>query len=76
MKKRRDPKKPPKTDWRAFDAVGEERDQAVLSDLDSPPPTEPQLAHARRAAAARTLAQLGGSELALKAPPRRRQKAK
>ena len=35
------PKKPPKTDWRAFDAMSEEeRHQAALSDPDSPPATE------------------------------------
>jgi hypothetical protein len=75
---RLDPKKPPKTNWRAFDAMrAEERHQAALSDPDSPPATEAQLAGARRAptASARGFAQLGGSEPALRAPPRRRQKA-
>ena len=44
-----DPKKPPKSDWRAFDAMTEEeRHQAALSDLDAPPATEAQLARARR----------------------------
>ncbi len=44
-----DPKKPPKTDWRAFDPMsGEERHRAALSDADSPPATEAQLARARR----------------------------
>jgi hypothetical protein len=72
-----DPKKPPKTDWRAFDAMSDdERHQAALSDPDSPPATEKQLVRARRVStAARSLAPLGGSEPALKAPPRRRQKA-
>ena len=73
------PKKAPKTDWRAFDAMSEEeRHQAALSDPDSPPATEAQLARARRVptARARRLARLGGSEPALRAPPRRRQKAK
>jgi putative transcriptional regulator len=43
------PKKPPKTDWRAFDAMSEaERHQAAISDPDSPPATEVQLARARR----------------------------
>ena len=43
------PKKPPKTDWRAFDAMSEEqRHQAAVSDPDAPPATESQLAHARR----------------------------
>jgi putative transcriptional regulator len=45
-----DPKKPPKTDWRAFDAMTkEDRHQAALSDSDAPPATEAQLARARRA---------------------------
>jgi hypothetical protein len=35
-----DTKKPPKTDWRAFDAMSEEeRHQAALSDPDNPPAT-------------------------------------
>jgi hypothetical protein len=43
------PKKPPKTDWRAFDAMSEkERHQATLSDPDCPPATKAQLARARR----------------------------
>src|SRR5258708_28274778 len=73
---RLDPKKPPKTEWRAFDAMSDdERHQAALSDPDSPPATEAQLARARRSptASARRLAQLGGSEPAPKA--RRRPKA-
>jgi putative transcriptional regulator len=42
-------KNPPKTDWRAFDAMTEEeRHAAALSDPDSPPATEAQLARARR----------------------------
>jgi putative transcriptional regulator len=46
------PKKPPKTDWRAFDAMTEEeRHQATLLDSDAPPATEAQLARARRAPA-------------------------
>jgi hypothetical protein len=55
----------------------EERHQAALSDPDSLPATEAQLVRARRVptASAKRLAQLGGSEPALKAPPRRRQKA-
>jgi putative transcriptional regulator len=45
-----DPKKPPKTDWRAFDGMTEvERHQAALSDSDAVPATEAQLARARRA---------------------------
>ena len=47
-----DPKKPPKTDWRAFDEMTEEaRHQATLSDSDAPPATQTQLASARRAPA-------------------------
>jgi putative transcriptional regulator len=43
------PKKPPKTDWRAFDAMSEKaRHQAALSDPDCPPATAAQLARARR----------------------------
>src|SRR5712671_818815 len=46
---RLDPKRPPKTDWRAFDAMSEdERHQAALSDPNAPPATEAQLARARR----------------------------
>ena len=44
-----DPEKPPKSDWRAFDAMTEEeRHQAALSDVDAPPATEARLARARR----------------------------
>jgi putative transcriptional regulator len=43
-----DPKKPPKSDWRAFDAMTEEERQAALSDSDAPPAAEAQLARARR----------------------------
>ena len=51
-----DPKKPPKSDWRAFDAMTEEeRHQAALSDLDAPPATEAQLARARRVPTVRAL---------------------
>jgi hypothetical protein len=40
-------KKPPKTDWRAFDAMSEkERHRAALSDPGCPPATEARLAHA------------------------------
>jgi putative transcriptional regulator len=47
---------PPKTDWRAFDAMSdEERHQAALSDPDCPPLTEEQLARARRIPAAKIL---------------------
>ena len=59
------PKKPPKTDWRAFDAVSEEqRHRAALSDPECPPASEAQLARgadrrgvfveSHRVAAART----------------------
>src|SRR5712691_6959873 len=44
---RLNPKKPQKTDWRAFDAMSEkERHRAALSDPDCPPATEAQLARA------------------------------
>jgi putative transcriptional regulator len=50
------PKKPPKTDWRAFDAMSEqERHRAAVSDPDSPPATEAQLARARRVPTVRAL---------------------
>jgi len=53
---RLDPKKPPKTDWRAFDAMGEgRRHQAALSDPDCQPATKAQLARARRVPTVRTL---------------------
>jgi putative transcriptional regulator len=46
---RLNPKKPPKTDWRAFDAMSEEeRRQASLTHPDCPPATKAQLARARR----------------------------
>jgi putative transcriptional regulator len=47
---RLDPKKPPKTDWRAFDARSEaQRHRAALSDPDCPPASKAKLARARRA---------------------------
>jgi putative transcriptional regulator len=50
------PKDPPTTDWRAFDAMSdEERHQAALSDPDCPPLTEEQLARARRMPTVRAL---------------------
>jgi putative transcriptional regulator len=50
------PKKPPKTDWRDFDAMSEEeRHQAALADADCPPATESQLAGARRVPSVRAL---------------------
>src|SRR5438105_15066541 len=46
---RLNPKRPPKTDWRAFDAMSEaQRRRAALSDPDCPPATKAQLARARR----------------------------
>ena len=43
------PRKPPKTDWRAFDAMSEkERHRAALSDPDCAPAAKAQLARARR----------------------------
>jgi putative transcriptional regulator len=51
-------KRPPKTDWRAFDAMTEaERHAAALSDPDCPPATEAQLARARRVPSVRALRQ-------------------
>jgi putative transcriptional regulator len=50
------PKKPPKTDWRAFDAMSEEaRHRAAVSDPDAPPATEAQLARARHVPTVRAL---------------------
>jgi putative transcriptional regulator len=52
------PKRSPKTDWRAFDAMSkEERHRAALSDADAPPATEAQLARARRVPTVRALRQ-------------------
>ena len=51
-----DPKKPPKTDWRAFDAMSEEeRHRAARSDSDCLPATKAQLARARRMPSVRSL---------------------
>jgi len=51
-------KKPPKTDWRAFDAMSDEkRHQAAVSDLDARPATKSQLARARRVPTVRALRQ-------------------
>ena len=51
-----DPERPPKSDWRAFDAMTEEaRRQATLSDLDALPATEALLARARRVPTVRAL---------------------
>ena len=50
------PKKPPSTDWRAFDAMSEDaRHRAAVSDPDAPPATEAQLARARRVPTVRAL---------------------
>jgi len=50
------PKKPPKTDWRAFDGLTEEeRHHAAFLDADAPPATEAQLARAHRAPTVRAL---------------------
>ena len=50
------PKKPPKSDWRAFDAMtGAERRRAALSDPNAQPATEAQLARARRVPTVRAL---------------------
>lgn len=52
------PKKPPKSDWRAFDAMSEEdRHRAALSDADAQPATKAQLARARRVPSVRALRQ-------------------
>ena len=52
------PKRPPKTDWRAFDAMTEaERHAAAVSDPDCPPATEEQLARARRVVNVRAIRQ-------------------
>lgn len=50
------PKKPPKSDWRAFDAMSEEaRHRAAVSDPDALPATKAQLARARRVPSVRAL---------------------
>jgi putative transcriptional regulator len=51
-----DSRKPPKSDWRAFDAMtDEERHQAALSDSDAAPATQTQLERARRLPSVRAL---------------------
>jgi len=48
--------KPPKTDWRAFEAMSEqERHRAAVSDPDAQPATAAQLARARRVPNVRAL---------------------
>src|SRR6516164_6192017 len=55
---RLNPKKPPKNDWRAFDAMSEEeRHRAALSEPDAPPATAARLARARRVLTVRALRQ-------------------
>ena len=50
------PKKPPTTDWRAFDAMSEaERRRASRSDPDCPPASKSRLARARRVPTVRAL---------------------
>jgi putative transcriptional regulator len=57
-KYRLNPKRPPKADWRAFDAMSEEeRHQAAIQDRDCPPATAAQLARAHRMPAVRALRQ-------------------
>jgi putative transcriptional regulator len=52
------PKKPPKSDWRAFDAMSEaDRHKAALADTDALPATNAQLARARRVPTVRALRQ-------------------
>lgn len=49
-------KKPPKTDWRSFDAMSEEdRHRAALADPDAQPASEAGLERARRAPNVRAL---------------------
>jgi putative transcriptional regulator len=51
-------KKPPKSDWRAFDAMSEaDRHRAALADADARPATKAQLARARRVPSVRALRQ-------------------
>ena len=53
---RLNPKRPPKTDWRSFDAMSEEeRHLAALSDPDVQPASRAQLARARRVPSIRAL---------------------
>jgi hypothetical protein len=55
---RLNPKKPPKTDWRTFDAMSEaDRQRAARSDPDCPPATKAQLARAQRVPNVRALRQ-------------------
>jgi len=55
---RLNPKRPPRSDWRAFDAMSEEeRHQAAASDPDARPATAGHLARARRVPNVRALRQ-------------------
>lgn len=55
-KYRLNPRRLPKADWRAFDAMSEEdRHQAAVHDPDCPPATAAQLARARRVPSIRAL---------------------
>ena len=56
MRFKLNPKRPPKSDWRAFDAMSEKaRHRAAVSDPDALPATEAQLARARRVPTVRAL---------------------
>jgi putative transcriptional regulator len=58
-------KKPPKTDWRAFDAMSDEqRHRAAASDPDAPPATKSRLARARRVPSLREKLNLTQEEFA------------
>jgi putative transcriptional regulator len=51
-------KRPPKTDWRAFDAMSDaDRDRAALADPDARPASRTRLARARRVLSVRALRQ-------------------
>ena len=55
---RLNPRKTPKTDWRAFDAMSaKDHHRAAVSDADAPPATAAQLARARRVPTVRALRQ-------------------
>ena len=51
-------KRPPKTDWRAFDAMSDaDRNRAALADRDARPASRTRLARARRVLSVRVLRQ-------------------
>jgi putative transcriptional regulator len=53
---RLNPKRPPKSDWRAFDVMSEaDHHRAALADADALPATQAQLARARRVPTVRAL---------------------